>query len=80
MTGHVATETAIALLEFGFNKLNLERIVGFADKNNAASLRVLDKAGLKRVGSITGLSKQYDYFNGECLYELDKTDWLRLQA
>jgi ribosomal-protein-alanine N-acetyltransferase len=70
-----ATETANALLEYGFNDLKLEKIVGFAEENNIASLRVLEKAGLKRKKTISGLSEQYEYFNGECFYELDRHEW-----
>lgn len=70
-----ATETTKALLEYGFKELMLDKIVGFADKDNIASLRVLEKAGLQRIGIISGLEEQYEYFNGECLYQIDKISW-----
>jgi len=70
-----ATETANALLKYGFNELNLDKIVGFAEEDNIASLRVLEKVGLKRKKSISGLSEQYEYFNGECFYELSRIEW-----
>jgi ribosomal-protein-alanine N-acetyltransferase len=70
-----ATETTKALLEYGFINLMLDKIVGFADKDNIASLRVLEKAGLKRIGIISGLEEKYKYFNGECLYQIDKISW-----
>jgi [ribosomal protein S5]-alanine N-acetyltransferase len=71
-----ATETSLALLQYGFGQLNLSKIVGFAEKENLASLRVLEKAGLKRKGSISGLQENHEYFNGECYFELDKNEWL----
>jgi ribosomal-protein-alanine N-acetyltransferase len=71
-----ATETTTALLHYGFEQLDLNKIVGFAEKENLASLRVLEKSGLKRISSISGLRFQHDYFNGECFFELDKNDWV----
>ena len=41
-----ATESAIASLEYGFEKLHLNEIYGMADVNNIASQKVLVKAGL----------------------------------
>lgn len=42
-----ATEAARACLEYGFHTLGLKRIVGRAMKENKASVRVLEKAGLR---------------------------------
>lgn len=70
-----ATETTKALLKYGFTNLNLNKIVGFADKDNIASIRVLEKAGLERIGNITGLPEENKYFNGECLFQIEKFSW-----
>lgn len=43
----LATETALKNIEYGFNKLGLEKIVGRAIKKNIASVKVLEKIGLK---------------------------------
>ena len=45
-----ATEAAYACLKYGFEKLDLERIVGRAMPQNTASLRVLEKCGMKFIG------------------------------
>ena len=45
-----ATEVARALVRFGFERLRLDRIEAHAMMENAASRRVLAKAGLRRVG------------------------------
>jgi ribosomal-protein-alanine N-acetyltransferase len=45
-----ATEAAVAVLEWGFGKLGLTRIVGVAYPDNTASQRVLQKIGMRRLG------------------------------
>ncbi|WP_099769076.1 GNAT family N-acetyltransferase [Chryseobacterium sp. 52] len=42
-----ATESAKACLMYGFEKLNLEKIIGRAMSANIASIRVLEKMGLR---------------------------------
>ncbi|SFA47000.1 ribosomal-protein-alanine N-acetyltransferase [Pedobacter suwonensis] len=44
-----ATETAMAVIDYGFNELKLNEIIGIADINNLGSIHVLEKVGLKRV-------------------------------
>lgn len=41
------TEIAKKIIEFGFNELNLEDIYATVDEKNQASIRVLEKAGMK---------------------------------
>lgn len=43
----VATETAMAVLNFAFTKLNLTNIVARAMAENSASIRVIEKFGMK---------------------------------
>jgi RimJ/RimL family protein N-acetyltransferase len=52
--GH-ATEVARLLVELGFGRLGLERLAATCDPDNAASIRVLEKAGLCREGLLRGL-------------------------
>jgi [ribosomal protein S5]-alanine N-acetyltransferase len=42
-----ATEAAFASIKYGFEKLNLPRIIGRAVPGNAGSLRVLEKCGMQ---------------------------------
>ena len=42
-----ATESAKACLKYGFENLNIEEIIGEADKENIASIKVLKKLGMK---------------------------------
>lgn len=46
-----ATETARACLDYGFGVVGLERVVGLVAPGNDASVRVLEKCGLRRTGS-----------------------------
>ena len=46
-----ATEATLALIGFGFDALDLERIVAQCDTRNGASYRVMEKAGMTRVGT-----------------------------
>ncbi|HGY92542.1 MAG TPA: N-acetyltransferase [Planctomycetes bacterium] len=48
----LATEACVASLDFGFNVLGLEQIVAFVLPGNAASFRVLEKAGMQCEGEI----------------------------
>jgi ribosomal-protein-alanine N-acetyltransferase len=41
------TESAKAFIDFGFNDMKLERISAYVDVENAASVKVLEKCGLK---------------------------------
>jgi RimJ/RimL family protein N-acetyltransferase len=49
-----ATEAAAACVRAGFEQLRLERIVADVDPANAASMRVLEKAGFAPVGEKGG--------------------------
>ena len=45
-----ATEAAYACIKYGFEKLNLNRIVGRAMPGNTSSIRVLEKCGMTYTG------------------------------
>ncbi len=46
-----ATEAADASIRYGFEKLNLRRIVGRAELGNTGSIRVLEKCGMTYIGN-----------------------------
>ena len=46
----LATEACVASLDFGFTTLCLDQIIGLVVPANAASIRVLEKAGMKADG------------------------------
>ena len=58
----LATEVAIASVEFGFNRLGLKRIVGLVMPENIASIRVLEKAGLRYAETVAFWEKQFSKY------------------
>lgn len=48
----LATEACIASLDFGFQTIGLDEIIGLVLPENAASIRVLEKAGMQRDGEV----------------------------
>lgn len=44
------TEAALAMIAYGFNKLNLNRMEAFVSPQNQASLRLITKLGFKQEG------------------------------
>jgi len=67
----LATEAGWAFLRFGFEELALSRIVASVQVGNDASVRVLEKLGLLRIGTHSGERRSH-YF-----YELTRTAWER---
>ncbi len=57
----IATKAAKAAIEYGFNIANLNRIIALAFPENLASIRVIEKAGLK-------YEKQIRIFNLDAVY------------
>jgi len=47
-----ASEAALACINHGFKELNLQKIVGRAMELNSASIRVLEKVGMKYISTI----------------------------
>jgi RimJ/RimL family protein N-acetyltransferase len=62
-----ATEAARATLEFGFEKLKLERIVAVVNPENIPSQRVLEKLGM------TYVKKAHHYETDLMYYEITRT-------
>jgi RimJ/RimL family protein N-acetyltransferase len=61
-----ATEAAFASIKHGFEKLNLQRIIGRAVPDNLASLKILEKCGMSYMGVefVDGYpAKTYEIFN-----------------
>ncbi len=72
-----ATEGARAMLRLGFQDLGLHRIHAGADSRNAASLRVMDKLGMRREAEF----REYELAKGEwvdeTIYAILESEWRR---
>ncbi len=56
----ITTEAAKAVVDFGFAKLNLNRIEAFCKPENLGSARVLEKVGMK----LEGVLRQHQFIKG----------------
>jgi ribosomal-protein-alanine N-acetyltransferase len=74
-----ATETAQALLEFGFNQLKLHRIFATCEPENTASARVLEKIGMRREGHFREHKWAKGKWRNSLLYAILDYEWTRLE-
>ena len=75
--GHgYATEAAMALLQYGFERLHLHRIIATSQPENVASWRVMEKLGMRREAHFRKCIRRPD--NGwldEYFYALLEEEW-----
>ena len=65
----LTTEAAIATLKYSFEKVKLNRIVAIAHPQNIASVRVIQKVGMK-------YEKNARFYNVDVVYYgLNREDW-----
>jgi ribosomal-protein-alanine N-acetyltransferase len=70
-----ATETAGALLKFGFESLNLHRIEATCDTHNLGSARVMEKNGMRREGHFREHLWQKGEWRDTYLYAILDHEW-----
>ena len=58
----LATEAALACVRYGFSDLGLKRIIGLVMPENIASVRVLEKAGLHYVETVSLWEKRFSKY------------------
>lgn len=71
------TELAQALLDFGFNKLDLHRIYATCDVDNIASARVMEKNGMHREGCLREYRLQGEHWRDQFIYAILDHEWSR---
>lgn len=71
------SEASEAMLEYGFNQLGLNVIIGVVHKDNIASNRVMEKIGMKKNGVLSGLPEEFNSYNGEYLYSLERAEYIK---
>jgi ribosomal-protein-alanine N-acetyltransferase len=70
-----ATETARALVDFGFRKLGLHRVFATCDPANNASAHVLEKSGMKREGRLREHKWAKGKWRDSYLYAIIEGEW-----
>ncbi len=70
----IATEAAKAMVEFGFKKLGLHTIIARFFDINPASGRVMEKCGMKYVGTIRDHEFRFDQYYNVKYYEIVESD------
>ena len=75
-----ATEASLALVDFGFESLGLERIHSCHFGSNAASGRVLQKAGLRHEGTAPKHLMKWGEPQDQVRYGLCRQDWERAKS
>ena len=74
-----ATETAHALIEFGFNQLKLHRIFATCDPQNIASAHVLEKIGMQREAHFRENGWVKGKWRDSLLYAILDHEWMKLR-
>jgi RimJ/RimL family protein N-acetyltransferase len=78
--GHgFATEAAREMLRFGFEELGLHRIHASADTRNGASIRVLDKLGMRQEGRLREHVMMRGEWRDSYLYAVLRSEWQETQ-
>ncbi|HEY7340879.1 MAG TPA: GNAT family protein [Ktedonobacterales bacterium] len=74
----IASEAVACVLDYAFVSLGLHRVIAITDVENAASVALLERLGLRREGHF----RQNIWFKGkwgdEYLYAILQEEWLRL--
>ena len=69
------TEAVRAVISFGFRTMKLNRIQGRCEVENTASIRVMEKAGMK----LEGVLREHEYGEGRyldiCMYSILRREW-----
>ncbi len=75
-----ATEALIAVLDYAFRTLRLNRVEAQHDVENPASGRVMEKAGMQREGVLRQRVLNKGRFMDVVLYAALKNDWKRKES
>ncbi|WP_223593717.1 GNAT family N-acetyltransferase [Neobacillus bataviensis] len=72
----IATDVATLLIGFGFHQLNLHRIYATCDPRNIGSIRVLEKARMKKEGRIREDLLMKDGWRDSLLFSVLENEWV----
>lgn len=71
------TESARAVLDIAFRRLNLHRVWATCDARNRKSYRVMEKLGMRREGLQVKNTCEKGEWRDTCLYAILEEEWLR---
>ena len=75
----LGTEAVEALILYGFEQLGLHRIWATCDPENLASIRVLEKAGMKREGQLRENAWMRGKWRDSLIYAVLDREWFDLR-
>lgn len=75
-----ATEAAHAMIDLGFTHLGLHRIFARVDPLNVASVRVIERLGLRREAHFRQNDRFNDVWGDEFIYAVLRSEWPSVQA
>jgi ribosomal-protein-alanine N-acetyltransferase len=70
------SEAIKEVINYGFKKMNLNRIEALIDPTNENSIRIVEKNGFKREGILRGHYKNGNEFEDSIMYALIKSDYI----
>jgi ribosomal-protein-alanine N-acetyltransferase len=70
------TEAAMAVLDYGFNELHMNRIFAYHMKRNPASGRVMQKIGMTHEGCLRQFVKKWDVFEDMETYAILRSEYM----
>lgn len=70
-----ATQAAYALIDYAFRTLNAHRVVAFCNAENAQSIRVMQKLGMRQDGHLRETRWLHDRWFDEKVFAILERDW-----
>lgn len=70
-----ASEAALAILKYGFGKMNIHRIIATCQPENIPSYRIMEKIGMRREGFFKKCIPYGDEWWDEYYYAILKEEW-----
>lgn len=74
----LATEAAMAMLQYGFDSIGLKRIIAVVKPDNIASRKVIEKMGMKFEKVLKVDDINYSGYNGELYYAITKAEYSKI--
>jgi ribosomal-protein-alanine N-acetyltransferase len=71
----LATESAMAMLHYGFDIIGLKRIIALVKPDNIASKKVIEKLGMRFKGNFKIDDPNYSGYDGELYYALTNDEY-----